>query len=136
MKEWFYYGGSLIPYSIMMGYCYHVMKAVKMFKMTDAFDLPPVFDHPSSEWFMLAAIPSLFLASIYVWLFSGLVTGVLTFFALMFIGKWGGLIMGFYSRKFIGFHYIIACVLLPIGYYIFLVAIWNISMLFRNYYYS
>jgi hypothetical protein len=131
MKEFFYYGGSLIPIIIMV-YCYYVMKAVKMFKMTDAFDLPPVFDHPSSEWFMLAAIPSLFLASIYVFLFSGLVTGVLTFFALMFFGKWGGLIMGFHSKKFIGFHYIIACVLLPIGYYIFFAAIWNTSMLILN----
>lgn len=132
MKEWFTYGGSLIPFSIMMGYCYYVMKAVKMFKITDEFDLPLVFKQPSSEWFILAGIPSLFLASIYVFLFSGLVAGVLTFFTLMFIGKWGGLIMGFYSRKFIGFHYIAACILLPIGYYIFFVAIWNISMLILN----
>jgi hypothetical protein len=131
MKEFFYYGGSLIPIIIMV-YCYYVMKAVKMFKMTDEFGLPPVFDHPSSEWFMLAAIPSLLFSSIYVWLFSGLVAGVLSFFALMFIGKWGGLIMGFTSTKLIGFHYIAACVLLPIGYYTFFVAIWNISMLIRN----
>ena len=103
-----------------------------MFKITDEFDLPLVFEHPSSEWFILAGIPSLFLASIYVFLFSGLIAGVLTFFALMFIGKWGGLIMGFYSKKFIGFHYITACILLPIGYYIFFVAIWNISMLVLN----
>ena len=80
MKEWFYYAGSLIPFSIMMGYCYYVMKAVKMFKITDEFDLPLVFEHPSSEWFILAGIPSLFLASIYVFLFSGLIAGVLTFF--------------------------------------------------------
>ena len=135
MKDFFYYGGSLIPIIIMV-YCYYVMKAVKIFKIEDFFDVPLIFKHPSSEYFIFAAMPGLVFSSIYVWLFSGLVAGILSFLALMFIGKWGGLILGFYSKKFIAKHYLIACILMPIGYYIFLVAIWNISMLIRNYYYS
>ena len=115
-----------------MVYCYYVMKAVKIFKITDEFDLPLVFEHPSSELIILAGLFGLVFSSIYIGLFSGLGASVISFFALMFIGKWGGLIMGFHSRKFIGFHYIAACVLLPIGYYIFFVAIWNISMIIRN----
>tara|TARA_B110000967_G_scaffold125314_1_gene128084 strand:- start:256 stop:654 length:399 start_codon:yes stop_codon:yes gene_type:complete len=131
MKAFFYYGGSLIPIIIMV-YCYYVMKAVKIFKITDEFDLPLIFKHPSSELIILAGLFGLVFSSIYIWLFSGLVASVISFFALMFIGKWGGLIMGFHSKKFIGFHYIIACVLLPIGYYIFFAAIWNTSMLILN----
>jgi len=131
MKAFFYYGGSLIPIIIMV-YCYYVMKAVKIFKITDEFDLPLIFKNPSSELIILAGLFGLVFSSIYIGLFSGLVASVISFFALMFIGKWGGLIMGFHSKKFIGFHYIIACVLLPIGYYIFFAAIWNVSMLFLN----
>ena len=131
MKAFFYYGGSLIPIIIMV-YCYYVMKAVKIFKITDEFDLPLIFKNPSSELIILAGLFGLVFSSIYIGLFSGLVASVISFFALMFIGKWGGLIMGFHSKKFIGFHYIIACVLLPIGYYIFFAAIWNTSMLILN----
>jgi len=131
MKAFFYYGGSLIPIIIMV-YCYYVMKAVKIFKITDEFDLPLVFEHPSSELIILAGLFGLVFSSIYIGLFSGLGASVISFFSFMFIGKWGGLIMGFYSKKFIGFHYIIACVLLPIGYYIFFAAIWNTSMLILN----
>ena len=99
MKEWFTYGGSLIPFSIMMGYCYYVMKAVKIFKITSPeFDLPNVFLHHSSEWFILAALPSLVFSAIYVWLFAGLSASIFSFFALMFVGKWGGMILGFYSE--------------------------------------
>ena len=129
MNNFFLYGGSLIPIAILV-YCFYVMKAVKLFKITSPeFDLPNVFLHHSSEWFILAALPSLVFSAIYVWLFAGLSASIFSFFALMFVGKWGGMILGFYSTKFIGYHYMIACILLPIGYYIFFVAIWNITML-------
>ena len=117
LKEFLNDGGSVLAI-ILLVYSYYVMKAVQISKMADFDDVPLVFKHHSSGWFVLLAYPGLIWSAIYIGLYFDWIAGIVSFLALQFTGKWGVIIIGVYSKKFIGYHYFVACVAMPIGYFL------------------
>ena len=117
IEEFLNNGGSPLAVLLMV-YSYYVMKTAKLHILNDYLKVPIILKHPTAEFFILFALPGLALSAIYIGLFSEWIAGMFSFFALMFIGKWGAKILGVHTYKFFGWHYIMACIAIPVGYFI------------------
>lgn len=78
---------------------------------------PMILLHPASALLMLAAIPCVIWPAIYIGLFSGFVAGIVGWLGLQIISAVATLLLGI-RGPLLGFHFILACVAYPLGYYI------------------
>lgn len=117
MFDQFLLQGSLLAVAI-MGYTNSVMFHVARLNRIDPYGLyfaPSILQHPISDLFFIAAIPCAIWPSIYIGLYDGWIAGIFSWFILQ-VGI--AIILPIIRGMAIGLHFILACTLYPIGYYL------------------
>jgi hypothetical protein len=107
--------GSILSV-VLMEYTICVMlEAMRLYTIHKAHF--PLLDHPLAILFMLGATPCTIWPAIYIGTFSGLTGGIIAWFLLQIIGMAATFLLGI-RGSLIGVHYVIACIVYPIGYYL------------------
>lgn len=109
--------GSLLSIVFMVYTNATIMEAVKINK-ADPYCLnsPRILKNPLSILFVTLAIPCAIWPAIYIGLYEGWVVGIISWFILQIISALAVATLG--VRSYIGYHFIVACIIYPIGYYL------------------
>jgi hypothetical protein len=111
--------GSLISFFIMW-YAANVMIDVSTLQENDRFGFytPDILKTPLSGLLRLGALPLIFWPWIYIGLFDGVVVAFVAWVLFQLLSVILTLVLQINNHKIIGYHFILACILYPIGYYL------------------
>lgn len=114
----FFQQGSVISI-ILMVYAGNVMMECLRLDRVDPHGVnsPLILKHSLSSIFMFGSIPCAVWPAIYIDLFEGWIAGILAWVMLQILGAAGTIILRIMGPA-IAFHFIAACIVYPIGYYL------------------
>jgi len=104
---------------VLMAYAGNVMIEALRRDRADPLGIssPRVLKSSVGTIFMIASLPCAIWPAIYVGLYDGWLAGVFAWLIIQAIGAIGTFALGIRGR-FIGIHFIVACVAYPIGYFV------------------
>jgi hypothetical protein len=102
---------------LLMAYVNTVMiETVNAQRAFHGINTPPILLHPISGVIRLLALPCIVWPSIYVGLHSGWIAAIVVFFTMQILGGIASIPLGI--KRNIGFHFIGASLVFPVGYYL------------------
>ncbi|EOV0146858.1 hypothetical protein JKP23_21460 [Vibrio vulnificus] len=118
MFEEFLANGNLLSIALMVYVGNVMMEALRRDRLDPhGINTPHIIKSPVSALIMVASIPCAILPAIYIGTYSGWVAGLIAWVVLQVAGGVLSIVLGI-RGALIGFHFILATIALPIGYFL------------------
>lgn len=116
MYQDFLSNGSVLAILLMTYSGFVMRESIKREKL-DPFNCPKIIKHPLSSVLMFLSIPCAIWPAIYIGMYLGWLVGIISWVVLQILGAFIIVLLAI-REPYLGFHFIAASVLFPLGYYL------------------